>query len=132
MKNMSVMGFMAASIWLTGCGKIGDATVARTKKELGTSQVIGYASANAGRTNNILLTVTQIWKSSKEVSRAGITNGMQFSEDWHHSDGNLPDGAVFLLSLDLNYKTSSDDIIWVRSGQVAGMTVQAFKAKIGL
>ena len=126
------MGIMAASIFLTGCGKTGDDMVARTKKEVATTRVIGYASANAGKTNNILLTITEIWKGSEQASRFGITNGMQFSKDWNRWDGSLPEGAVFLSSFDTNHQTGTEEIIWVRSGRVENMTVQEFKAKIGL
>jgi hypothetical protein len=132
MNNILVIGIVAASILLTGCGNMGDATVGRTQKEVATSQVIGYASANAVKTTNILLTITEIWKGSEEGSRLGITNGMQFSEDGYHSDGSLPEGAVFLFSVDTNRQTSSESIIWVRSGRVDRMTVREFKAKIGL
>ena len=132
MNNIVVIGIAAASILLTGCDKMGDPTVARTQKEVATSQVIGYASANAAKTTNILLTITEIWKGSEEGLRLGITNGMQFSEDRYHSDGSLPEGAVFLFSVDTNRQTSSESIIWVRSGRVDRMTVQEFKTKIGL
>jgi hypothetical protein len=132
MKKLIIIGIMAASILLTGCGKMGDAVVARTQKEVATSQVIGYASANSGKTTNILLTITEIWRGSEEGARLGITNGMQFSEDGYYSAGSLPEGAVCLFSVDTNRQTSSKHIIWVRSGRVENMTVQEFKAKIGL
>jgi len=130
MKNIIIIGIMAATILLTGCGKVDTAMVERTKKEVATSQVIGYASTAASTTTNISLTVTEIWKTSEEATRLGITNGMQFSKD--NPAGRLPEGAVFLFSFDTNRQTSSEEIIWVRSGRVEHMTVQEYKAKIGL
>jgi hypothetical protein len=132
MRNIIIIGIMAASILLTGCGKMGDAEIARIQNEVATNQMIGYANVNAGKTTNILLTITEIWKGSEEGSRLGITNGRQFSEDWNNYSGSLPEGAVFLFSVDTNRQTSSESVIWVRSGRVENMTVQEFKAKIGL
>jgi hypothetical protein len=106
--------------------------VARTKNEVATNQVVEYARTDRSTTTNIFLTVTEIWKGSEQASRFGITNGMQFSEDWNRWDGSLPEAAIILLSIDTNRQTSSESIIWVRSGQVEHMTVQEFKAKIGL
>ena len=130
MNRIIIMGIMAASILLAGCSRMDDTMVARTKKEVPTSQVIGYASANAGNTTNIILKITEIWKGSEEASRLGITNGMQFSKD--NPAGRLPEGAIFLFSFDTNRQTSSEEFIWVRSSRVEHMTVQEFKAKIGL
>jgi uncharacterized protein YunC (DUF1805 family) len=130
MKNIIILAVVAASVLLIGCGKMGTAMIERTKKEVATSQVIGYASTATSTTTNISLTVTEIWKSSEEATRLGITNGMQFSKD--NPAGRLPEGAIFLFSFDTNRQTSSEEIIWVRSGRVERMTVQEFKAKIGL
>jgi outer membrane murein-binding lipoprotein Lpp len=130
MKNIIILAIVAASILLIGCSKMGTAIVERTKKEVATSQVIGYASTATSTTTNISLTVTEIWKSSEETTRFGITNGMQFSQD--NPAGRLPEGAIFLFSFDTNRQTSSEEMIWVRSGRVERMTVQEFKAKIGL
>jgi hypothetical protein len=130
MNRIIIMGIMAASILLAGCSRMGDAMVARTKKEVPTSQVIGYASANAGNTTNIILKITEIWKGSEEASRLGVTNGMQFSKD--NPAGRLPEGAIFLFSFDTNRQISSEEFIWVRSSRVEHMTVQEFKAEIGL
>jgi hypothetical protein len=57
---------------------------------------------------------------------------MQFTEDWNRWDSSLPEGAVFLSSFDTNRQTGTEEIIWIRSGQIEHMTVQEFKAKIGL
>jgi hypothetical protein len=57
---------------------------------------------------------------------------MQFSKDYSRWDGRLPEGAIFLFSFDTSRQTSSEEVIWVRSGRVDRMTVQEFKTKIGL
>jgi hypothetical protein len=132
MKTIIIIGIMAASILLTGCAKVDTAMVERTKKEVATSQVIGYASTATSTTTNISLTVTEIWKTSEEATRLGVTNGMQFSKDYSRWDGRLPEGAIFLFSFDTSRQTSSEEVIWVRSGRVDRMTVQEFKTKIGL
>jgi len=130
MKNSIVMGIMAASLLLTGCGKMNDTPAVRTTKDVAKSQVVGYATVATKTTTNILLTVTEIWKGSEEASMLGITNGKQFPEN--DPAGRLPEGAIFLLSVDTNRQTSTEQIWWVRSGRVENMTVQEFKAKIGL
>ena len=132
MKSSIIMGIMAVSLLLTGCGKRNNTLAERTAKDVSTSQVVGYATVATSTTTNIFLTVTEIWKGSEQASRFGITNGMQFSKDWNHWDGSLPEGAVFLSSFDTNRQTGTEEIIWVRSGRVENMTVQEFKAKIGL
>jgi hypothetical protein len=132
MKDIIILAVVAASSLLIGCNKMGPAMVERTKNEVATNQVVGYASADRSTPTNIFLTVTEIWKGSEQASRFGITNGMQFSEDWSRWDGSLPVGAVFLSSFDTTRQTGTEDIIWVRSGQIEHMTVQEFKAKIGL
>jgi hypothetical protein len=111
---------------------MGPVMVERTKNEVATNQVVGYARTDRSTTTNIFLTVTEIWKGSEQASRFGITNGMQFSKDWSRWDGSLPEAAIILLSVDTNRQTSSEETIWVRSGRVENMTVQEFKAKIGL
>jgi hypothetical protein len=127
-----VMGIMAAALLLTGCGKTSNTLAERAAKDVGKSQVVGYATAATGTTTNILLTVTEIWKGSEEASRLGITNGMQFSKD--DPAGRLPDGAVFSVSVDTNLQPTEQSYYWVRSGRVGigNMTVQEFRAKIGL
>ena len=132
MKNIVILAIVAASGLLIGCNRMGPVMVARTKNEVATNQVVGYARTDRSTTTNIFLTVTEIWKGSEQTSRFGITNGMQFSEDWNRWDGSLPEAAIFLLSVDTNRQTSYKEIIWVRSGQVERMTVQEFKSKIGL
>ena len=112
-------------------GKGGNPFVASERKEVATNQVVGYASANAGNPTNIIFTITEIWKGSEEASRLGITNGMQFTEDGHVPAGRLPDGAIFLFSLNTNL-TAEEEMIYVRSGRVENMTVKEFKAKLGL
>jgi hypothetical protein len=130
MKSAIFMGIMAASLLLTGCGKMSNTLTETTATGVATNQVVGYARYDRSTATNILLTVTEIWKGSEEASRLGITNGMRFPEDV--PAGSLPEAAIFLLSVDTNRQTSSEEIIWVRSGQVEHMTVQEFKAKIGL
>jgi hypothetical protein len=132
MKSTIVMGIMAVSLLLTGCGKMGNTLTKRTAAGVATNQVVGYARIDRITTTNIFLTVTEIWKGSEQASRLGITNGMDFPEGGDHLGGSPPEGAIFLLSVDTNRQTSSEEIIWVRSGQVEHMTVQEFKAKIGL
>ncbi len=130
MKAIRVMGILAALLFLTGCGKMGDPLAERTAKEVGTNQVIAYATTVSSATTNILLEVTEIWKGSEEARRLGITNGVQFSED--NPAGSLPEGAILLFSFNTNDQKSSEEIIWVRSRRVGRVTVQDFKAKIGL
>ena len=132
MENIVIMAIVAASVLLIGCNRMGPAMVATTKKEVATSQVVGYARTDRSTTTNIFLTVTEIWKGSEQASRFGITNGMQFSMDWSRWDGSLPEAAIILLSVDTNGHSSHEDIIYVRSGQVEHMTVQEFKSEIGL
>lgn len=134
MKSTIITVIMAASIVLTGCGKTSNTEAERTNKDVSTSQVVCYATTAAGTATNILLTVTEIWKGSEEASKLGITNGMQFSKD--NPAGSLPEGAIFLLSVDTNRQTLTEQFTWVRSGRVVyeykDMSVQEFKAKIGL
>jgi hypothetical protein len=132
MKNIIILAIVAASGLLIGCNRMGPVMVARTKNEVATNQVVGYARTDRSTTTNIFLTVTEIWKGSEQASRFGITNGMQFSEDWNRWNGSVPEGAVFLSSFDTNRQTGTEEVIWVRSGRVENMTVQEFKAKIGL
>jgi hypothetical protein len=132
MKSTIVMGIVAASLLLTGCGKMSNTLTERTAAGVATNQVVGYARIDRITTTNIFLTVSEIWKGLEQASRLGITNGMDFPEAGDHIGGSPPEGAVFLLSVDTNRQTSSEEIIWVRSGQVEHMTVQEFKAKIGL
>jgi hypothetical protein len=130
MKSTIFIGIMAASLLLTGCDKMSNTLTERTTAGVATNHIVGYARYDRSTATNIFLTVTEIWKGSEEASRLGITNGMQFPE--HIPAGSLPEAAIFLLSVDTNRQTSSEDIIWVRSGRVEHMTVQEFKAKIGL
>src|SRR5665213_271475 len=130
MKNIIILAIVAASGLLIGCNKMGPVMVARTKNEVATNQVVGYASTDKSTTTNIFLMVTEIWKGSEEALRLDITNGMQFPEDI--PAGSLPEAAIFLLSVDTNRQTSTEEIIWVRSGRVEKLTVQEFKTKIGL
>jgi hypothetical protein len=132
MKNILISAGMAVLILLTGCNKMGPVMVARTKNEVATNQVVGYARIDKITTTNIFLTVTEIWKGSEQASRLGITNGIDYPEGGDHLGGSPPEGAIFLLSVDANRQTSSEEVIWVRSGQVEHMSVQEFKAKIGL
>lgn len=131
MKSRNIIALMAASTLLTGCHKMSTATLERLKQEAATEQVVGYASTGGSTTTNISLVVTEIWKGSEQASRLGITNGTHFLEG-SPQFGTLPDGAVFLLSADTNAHTSNREVIWVRSGRVEHITVQEFKAKIGL
>src|SRR5690242_5950982 len=134
MKSTTITVIMAASFLLTGCGKTSNTLAKRTNKEVGTSQVVGYATTAASTTSNIVLTVTEIWKGLDEASKLGITNGMQFSQA--NPGGRLPEGAILRFSVDTNLQTSTKDITWVRSGRVVymykNMTVEEFKAEIGL
>ncbi len=123
---------MGASLFLTGCGKSDGGVVERTKAEVPSAQVIAYARTDTSTNTNIFLTVTEIWKGSGVASGFGITNGVQFSQKWSRWNGSLPEGAIFLLSVDTNDQSSTEETIWVRSGHVENMTVQEFKAKIGL
>ena len=132
MKSTIVMGIVAASLLLTGCGKMSNTLTERTAAGVATNQVVGYARIDRITTTNIFLIVSEIWKGLEQASRLGITNGMDFPEAGDHIGGRPPEGEVFLLSVDTNRQTSSEEIIWVRSGQVEHMTVQEFKAKIGL
>jgi hypothetical protein len=128
-KRAVILAIVTASGLLIGCNRMGPTMVARTKNEAATNQVVGYARTDRSTTTNIFLTVTEIWKGSEQASRFGMTNGMQFSEDWSHWDGSLPEAAIFLLSVDTNRQISHEEVIWVRSGQVEHMTVQEFKSK---
>ncbi len=131
MKSIIILAIMLASLLLTGCGKMGDDLVERTKTGVATGQVVGYGRTGRS-TTNIFLTVTEIWKGSEHSSRFGITNGMQFSLEWSLWKDSIPEAAFFVFSEDTNLQTSHEQFIWVRSGQVEHMTVQEFKAKIGL
>ncbi len=130
MKGTNLMGSMAALVLLTGCGKMRSPLAERTVKEVPTNQVVAYATTASSTTTNILLKVTEIWKGSEDTRRFGITNGVQFSKD--NPAGRLPEGAILLFSFSTSGQMSSEEIIWVRSGRVDRMTVQEFKAKIGL
>jgi len=132
MKTITILAIVVASGLLIGCNRTSPVMVARIKNEVASNQVVGYARTDRSTTTNIVLTITEIWKGSEEASRLGITNGMQFSENWNRWDGSLPEAAIFLRSVDTNHQTSFEESIWVRSGQVEHMTVQEFKAKIGL
>jgi hypothetical protein len=132
MKSIIIPAIMLASLLLTGCGKMGDDLVERTKTGVATGKVVGYARTGRS-TTNILLTVTEIWKGSGQSSRFGIiTNGMQFPLEWSRWNDNEPEAAIFVFSEDTNLQTTHESFIWVRSGQVEHMTVQEFKSKIGL
>ena len=130
MKSTIIIGIMAASVFLTGCAKVDDELVARTKEGVVQSQVVGYATTGTSTTTNILLTVTEIWKGSEEASRLGITNGMQFSES--NPAGRPPEGAIFVFKFNRQTLGEQKQITWVRSGRVLNMSVQEFKTKIGL
>lgn len=99
MKNIVILAIFTASGLLMGCNRMGPAIVARTKNEAATNQVVGYARTDRSTTTNIFLTVTEIWKGTEQASRFGMTNGMQFSENWSRWDGSLPEAAIFLLSV---------------------------------
>jgi hypothetical protein len=134
MKNIIIIGIMAASILMTGCGNkaaYNALYLEKTKKEVAQSQVVGYASANINKTTNILFTITEIWKGSEKASTLGMTNGMQFSDDNYQSAANLPDGEIIIFSRDAR-GTTEQTTIYVWSGRVEDMTVKEFKAKIGL
>jgi hypothetical protein len=132
MKSTFIIGVLAALLLLTGCGKMGDDLIERTAAGVATNQVVGYAHLDKITATNISFTVSEIWKGSEQASRFGITNRMDYPEGGDHLGGIPPEGAIFLLSVDTNRQTSSESIIWVRSGQVEHMTVQEFRAKIGL
>lgn len=124
---------MAVSVLLTGCGNHDDTLVARTKEEAARSQVVGYAIANTSQTTNILFTVTEIWKGSEVASTLGITNGEKYSDNYYQPDADPPDGEIFLLSLGTNVTSIREDgYIYVRAGLIGHMSVQEFKARIGL
>jgi hypothetical protein len=132
MKHILITAGMAVLILLTGCSRMGNSLTERTAAGVATNQVVGYARIDKITTTNIFLTVTEIWKGSEQAARLGITNGMDYPEGGDHLGGSPPEGAIFLLSVDTNRQTSSEEVIWVRSGHVDHMTVQEFKAKIGL
>lgn len=136
MKSTIAMAIMAASLLLTGCGKVGNTPAERIAKEVGESQVIAYATTGRSTRTNILLTVTEIWKGSEEAAGLGLTNGMQFLED--NPGGSLPEAAIILSSADTNHQSLTglnpqwQSTWWVRAGRIEPMTVQEFKAKFGL
>jgi hypothetical protein len=134
MNSTIITVIMAGSLLLAGCGKTSNSLAEETNKEVGTSQVVAYATTAASTTTSIDLTVTEIWKGSEDASKLGITNGMRFPLD--NPRGHLPEGAILRFSVDTNLHTLTKDVTWVRSGRVDYMykniSVQEFKAKIGL
>ena len=132
MKYLIIPAIVAGSVLLLACRKEDTATVERAREGVAISQVIGYASTDRSTATNIFLKVTEIWKGSEQASQFGVTNGMTFSEDGYFAPADLPEGAVVLFSFNTTRQISSEQIIWVRSGRIARMTVQDFKTKIGL
>jgi major membrane immunogen (membrane-anchored lipoprotein) len=139
MKNIIIIGIMAASILLTGCGKkaADDAKppqriylLAQTKKDVAASRVVCYAIAKPSKTRNMVFTITEIWKGSEDGSALGITNGTQIESEYPSTD-NIPEAAIVLFPQG-GSPSGQRSMIWVRQGQVSDLPVQEFKTKIGL
>src|SRR3974377_1501500 len=108
MRSSLIIGIMAFTILVAGCGKKAppysgptvtqscrDDFVAQEEKVAESSQMIVYAGANTNQMPNIVLTVSEIWKGAHDASTLGITNGTQLSISGGDIVGGLPDGAIF-------------------------------------
>jgi hypothetical protein len=133
MKNIIIIGIMAACILVAGCGKkaADDAELVQIKEYVATNRVVvGYAIADPSKSTNMIFTITEIWKGSKEGSAVGITNGTQIRYQYPSpSTADLPDAAIVILDAG---SAESRSMTFVRQGKVLDMTVQEFKTKIGL
>jgi hypothetical protein len=153
MKNITVTGALAVSIFVAGCGRKSaaqkeaapyrgptltqsavDDFVAQEQKIADHSQVIAYASAETNQMPNIVLTVSEIWKGAHDAATLGVTNGTQFSLSGNSLRGPLPDGAIVLIP-----QTDSPSIAlqqrrvtFVRSGRILDMTITEYKTRLGL
>ena len=141
MKNTFIIGLMAVSVLLAGCGKKnaksgGSASwVADQAQLISKSQVIAYASADTNSSTNLVLTITDIWKGSHEAVTMGMTNSMPFPFQWPTNAGPFPDGMVLYYypkDSGLPSAVQPDGVSFIKSGRVFGMTVQEYKTRFGL
>jgi hypothetical protein len=147
MKSSIIIGIMALTLLVVGCGKkappyrgptvaqsFRDEFVTQEKKVAESSQVIAYASADTSRMPNIVLTVSEIWKGAPDASALGITNGTQLSINGGGIVGGLPDGAIVFIPVadSPSIALQKRQVTFVRSGRVLDMTVQEFRKRLGL
>ena len=135
MKNKVIIGIVAGFVLLAGAAlrsraSDGFTTAFTPLKELvAESPIIVYARID---TNS--LTITEIWKGTNEISKAGVAVGTKISQKWPASDGPVPDGVVLFYQRAL---PSSESLqigseYYARAGRFDGMTIQEFKTKFGL
>jgi hypothetical protein len=153
MKNITITGIMAVSIFVAGCGKESvaqkeaspyrgptltqdavDDFIAQEHKVADNSQVIAYASANTNQMPGIVLTVSAIWKGAHDAASLGVTNGTRFSLSASSLRGPLPDGAVVLIP---QADSPSDalqkrQMTFVRSGRILNMTIKEYRTRLGI
>jgi hypothetical protein len=159
MKNTTLIGIVAASILVAGCGKKTSAPVSSVppatptppatpnmptmdfvsheREAVAQSQVVAYCTADTNNAPDIVLTVSEIWKGVGAASTLRITNGTQFSLQWQslrEPRGPLPDAAIVIIPpADSQAKAiQSREVAFVRAGRVAHMTIQEYKTKLGL
>ena len=140
MKNIIIIGITAVFILLAGGAlKIrasdGFTTGITPLNDLvAQSRVIVYASVDTNSLPTIHLTITEIWKGTNEISKAGVTVGAKISQQWPASDGPVPDGAVLFyqraLPSSASFRIGSE--YYVRAGRLDDMTIKEFKTKFGL
>ena len=112
MKNIIIIGIMAASTMLIGCGKKAahenpqqaqnDSILMGMKQVASTSKaVVAYAVADTSKSTNMVFTITEIWKGLQEGAGVGITNGMEIPYQYPStSTAYLPDAAIVTFSQD--------------------------------
>ncbi len=150
MKNTIVIGIMAFTISVVGCGKKSGTSHSSTsptrapidfvgdqQKRVTRSQVVAYAIADTNNAPNIVLTVSEIWKGAHEAPTLGITNGTQFSLQWSTNDGLVgpwPDAAIVIIPPATNSSVALKmrSLTFIRAGQIDSMTLQEYKTKVGL
>jgi hypothetical protein len=153
MRNLTIAGILAVSIFVPGCGKKSaaqkeappyggptltqgavDDFIAHEQKGADNSQVIAYASADTNQMPNIVLTVSEIWKGAHVAATLGVTNGTQFSLSGKSLRGPLPDGAVVLIPLadSPSIALQKRSVTFVRSGRILDMTIKEYRTRLGL
>jgi hypothetical protein len=140
MKNKVIIGVVAGFVLLAGGALRVEASDSFTtgimplEEVVTNSPIIVYASVDTNSLPTIHLTITEIWKGTNEISKAGVAVGTQISQQWPASDGPVPDGAVLFYQRAV---PSSESLrigseYYVRAGRFDDMTIQEFKTKFGL